>query len=195
MKLILENWRRYLNEKRWQHYAVAKGVWGNVPLEDIQISETGEITVADELYRLIDNAYAKIGGHFDFQSASDLPADYTDWLAADLDGDPEPDVLRVSKDGTHGQKMAAAGHDGSRHAVDTYLAKTADLLHARGHYGEMSKGIAHIMITRHGVPFVSNKEDVQKVLGKEITWLGKHPEGKYPRDEDNARPTNYLISR
>jgi len=27
---------------------------------------------------------------------------------------------------------------------------------------------------------VDNQEDVQKVLGKEITWLGNHPEGKYP---------------
>ena len=46
----------------------------------------------------------------------------------------------------------------------------------------MSKAIAHIMITRYGVPYVSDPEVAQKVLGpsKPIEWLGEHPDGKYP---------------
>lgn len=51
-----------------------------------------------------------------------------------------------------------------------------------GNYGEMSKAVAHIMLTKYDAPYVSDPEVVQKVLGpsKPITWLGAHPEGKYP---------------
>jgi hypothetical protein len=76
--------------------------------------------------------------------------------------------------------MTVSGHDGTRSAIDAYVAKTAELLKTNGFYGEMSKGIAHVMITRHGVPFVSSHEDVERVLGKTIQWVGVHPEGKYP---------------
>jgi hypothetical protein len=180
MKLLFENWRKFINEEKWQDYNIPKGNWHKIPLEDIKVSDTGEITIADELYKLIDTAYSDIGGHFDFQSPSDLPDDYTDWIASDIDADPGPDVLRVSKKKSSGYKMSAAGHDGTRKAIDSYVSKTAELLKTQGYYGEMSKGIAHVMITRHQVPFVNNKEDVEQVLGKTITWVGEHPEGKYP---------------
>ena len=183
MKLLLENWRKFVNEKKWADYDAPKGKWLDVPVEDIAAAASergGEINLADELYDLINNAYKKIGGHLRFKSASDLPYSYDDWVAVDFDNDPEPDALRVSTTKGPGKKMTAAGHDGSRQAINAYLTKTAELLDQGGYYSEMSKGIAHIMITRHGVPFVSNKEDVQKVLGKEIAWLGGHPEGKYP---------------
>ena len=44
----------------------------------------------------------------------------------------------------------------------------------------MSKGIGHIMLTYYQVPAVEDEETVRKVLGKEIEWIGPHPEGKYP---------------
>tara|TARA_Y100000296_G_C5119314_1_gene229501 strand:+ start:390 stop:713 length:324 start_codon:yes stop_codon:yes gene_type:complete len=76
--------------------------------------------------------------------------------------------------------MAGSGHDGTRNAIDAYLEKTSSLLKEEGYYGEMSKAIAHIMITRHNVPFVPSHKDVEKVLGKTVEWIGPHPEGKYP---------------
>jgi hypothetical protein len=175
--------QKLTNEGKWSDYDASKGQWLDVPIEDIAAAARdrgGEINLADELYALIDTAYKKIGGHLRFKSASDLPHSYDDWVAVDFDNDPEPDALRVSTTKGPGKKMTAAGHDGSRQAINAYLTKTAELLAQGGYYSEMSKGIAHIMITRHGVPFVNNKEDVQKVLGKEISWLGEHPEGKYP---------------
>ena len=183
MKLLFENWRRFLSEKKWEDYDVPKNQWHNIPLEDIKKAaeeQGGEINIASELYDLIDVAYQKIGGHFDFQSPEDLPSDYTDWIAVNVDNDPQPDALRVSKEKEAGQKMSAAGHDGSRAAINAYVAKTAELLKSGGFYGEMSKGVAHVMITRHGVPFVGQHEDVEKVLGKTVKWVGTHPEGKYP---------------
>ena len=48
-----------------------------------------------------------------------------------------------------------------------------------GAIGEMSGKIAHIMITRHGVPAVTTKEEVESMLGKQVEWIGRHPEEKY----------------
>jgi len=179
MKLLIENWRKFLSEKKWEDYDVPKDEWFKVPLEDIRqaaMERGGQVNIADELHHLIDNAYKKIGGHLKLQNVEDMPEDYTDWLAVDLDDDPEPDALRFSS----GQKMSGSGHDGTRKAIDAYLAKTAALLKEEGFYGEMSKAIAHIMIKYHNVPFVPSHEDVEKVLGKSVEWLGQHPEGKYP---------------
>jgi hypothetical protein len=183
VKLLFENWRHYLNEKRWADYDLDKGQWHEVPLEDIKTAADergGEINLADELYQLIDTAYKSIGGHFKFKSASDLPSNYPEWLAVDIDDDPGPDALRTSRDTPGGKKIAASGHDGTRPAIDAYLAKTAELLNQTGYFGEMSKAIAHIMITRYKVPFVDNKETVEKALDKPVEWVGEHPEGKYP---------------
>tara|TARA_Y100000310_G_C20471272_1_gene710165 strand:- start:16 stop:663 length:648 start_codon:yes stop_codon:yes gene_type:complete len=184
MKLLFENWRKYLlSEKRWKDYGASKQKWFDIPLEDIKqaaIERGGEITLADELYTLIDTAYKKIGGHFKIQNVGDLPGGYNNWMAADLDDDPEPDVLRFGWSGDGGNKLSGVGHDGSRAAIDAYLAKTAQLLKQEGFYGELSKGIAHIMIKYHNVPYVTNKEDIVKILDQQVKWVGPHPEGKYP---------------
>ena len=172
-----------MTEKRWMDYNVPKGEWLDIPLEDIKskaIENEGEVQIADELFSLINTAYAKIGGHFDFKSAEDLPGSYSDWIAVDLDDDPEPDALRVLNKKGAGQKMVASGHDGTRSAIRAYLAKSAELFHSEGFYGELSKGIAHIMIKHHNVPFVNNQDEVERVLGKTVEWVGEHPEGKYP---------------
>jgi len=179
MKLLFESWRKFLKEKKWEDYDVPKDEWFSVPHEDIRqaaMERGGEVNIADELHDLIDTAYKNIGGHLKLQSVEEMPADYTDWIAVDIDDDPEPDATRFSK----GPKMSGSGHDGSRAGIDAYLAKTAELLKEEGFYGEMSKAIAHIMIKYHNVPFVPSHEDVEKVLGEPVEWLGPHPEGKYP---------------
>ena len=201
MKLLLENWRRYLNEKKWEDYEVPKKNWFSVPVEDIKqaaIDSGGDVNIAGELFDLINTAYGPIGGHLKLQKPGDLPGKYTDWIAVDIDDDPEPDAVRFAK----GQKMAGSGHDGTRAAIDAYLAKTAELLNQEGFYGEMSKGIAHIMIKYHNVPYVPNHEDVEKVLGKTVEWIGEHPEGKYPgyngwycRDINSCREMKIMVGR
>ena len=181
MKKLFENWRRYLGEKRFADYDAEKNKWVEIPTSDIQ-HDPDNIDLTDEFYRLISNAYSQIGGHFDFQKASDIPSDHDWWAAIDTDDDPDPDALRIGKKKPDGYKLTASGHDGSRAAKLAYLDKTADLLFTDGYYAEMSKGIAHIMITRHKVPHVNDPKKVQKALGAEkpITWIGPHPEGKYP---------------
>lgn len=184
MKLIFENWRKFLNEKNWSDYEHEKGSWQDMTPSEIERAKTKEDKdLADELFSLIYTAYKEIGGHFDFASVNDVPGTKNDvWLATDIDDDPEPDALRVAKNKKGGVKLSASGHDGSRAGKDAYIAKTAEMLSTPGHYAEMSKGIAHIMLTRHGIEHVSDPEKVQSLLGPEkpIQWLGPHPDGKYP---------------
>ena len=71
MKLLFENWRKYVNEAKWEDYDIPKGRWEDIPLEDIKqaaIERGGEINIADELFSLIDTAYDYIGGHINLQS-------------------------------------------------------------------------------------------------------------------------------
>ena len=98
--------------------------------------------------------------------------------AADIDQDPDPDFFRGSKMRSGRVKLGIVGHDGSRAAIEKYLEETANSLNAGG-MAEMSGKIAHIMITRHGVPAVQSKEAVESLLGKQVQWVGRHPEEKY----------------
>ena len=183
MKLLFENWRKFLKEEKWEDFDTNKGEWTNLSARDIEAAkDPANVDITDELLALIDNAYKDIGGNFDFRNPGDIPGDADFWLAVDLDDDPEPDAVRVGKTKPAGLKLSASGNDGSRAAIEAFKQKTSELLNTPGHYGEMSKGVAHVMIKYFQVPFVADPEIVQKVLGpsKPIKWLGPHPEGKYP---------------
>ena len=184
-QLIMENWRKFINEETWADYGHDKGSWEEIPANDM-VNDPENVDITDELIALIQNAYKNIGGNHQFRQASDIPgtgehhADY--WAAIDIDDDPEPDAVRVAKSKPAGLKLSASGHDGKRPSIDAYLAKTADMLHTPGTYAEMSKGIAHIMLKYHNAPYINDPEVVQRTLGasKPINWLGSHPEDKYP---------------
>ena len=183
MKLLLENWRKFLNEKKWEDFENPKNQWTDISSSDIKGAQDPiNVDLSDELYDLIHIAYEPIGGNFDFNNSGDLPGDLDVWSAIDIDADPEPDALRAGWRGTAGIKLTVGGHDGTRPSKDAYIGKTAELLLKPGHYAEMSKKIADIMIKYYDIPAVTDPEKVQQVLGsnKQIRWLGPHPEGKHP---------------
>ncbi len=209
MKLILESWRKFmkeekvdprmkkhldkhpymepdgLQEKRWQDFDKPKGEWSEISGVDIEgAKDPLDVDVAEELFALIDNAYKPIGGNFDYKSPADLPGKAQYWLAIDIDDDPEPDAVRIGKRKPAGLKLTASGHDGKDESKEAFKKKTYELLNTPGVYAEMSKGIAHIMLTKMGtpVPYIDDREMVQKALGpsKTIKWLGAHPFGRYP---------------
>jgi len=183
MKLLLENWREYLKEERWEDLDIPKGQWADLDPADIKASQSPlNVDLSDQLYDLIQIAYEPIGGNYDYKNSGELPGDEDRWMAIDIDDDPEPDAMRAGKTKDAGVKMSIAGHDGTKAAKDAYIDKTADLLFRQGYYAEMSKKIAHIMIKYYDVPAVEDPEKVQSVLGnpKPIKWIGAHPEGKYP---------------
>ena len=101
MKLLLENWRKFVNEKKWEDYDIPKNQWSDISATDIKSSQDPtNVDLSDQLFDLISTAYAGIGGHFDFNNPGDLPADHDDWIAIDWDEDPEPDeVLQVPEAG------------------------------------------------------------------------------------------------
>jgi len=173
-----KQWNNFLKEKKFADVSKGKGHWTDLEKSELQDQENVDLSL--ELYDLIATAYAPIGGNFDYKSPEDIPGKADVWTAVDVDGDETPDALRVGKKKPSGTKLTASGHDGSKAGKDAYIAKTAEMLHTKGYYAEMSKGIAHLMIKYYQVPHVEDEERVRRVLGKEIEWLGPHPEGKYP---------------
>ena len=176
--------RKILVEKNWADLNAPKGKTVNLYPEDFEDYEPGQINLGDEIFTLIQTAYADVEiepglyGNIKVRRAEDLPAGYTIMLAADIDQDPEPDYFRGMKMRGGRRKMGIVGHDGSDAAIQKYLDETAEMLLAGG-IAEMSGKIAHIMITRHGVPAVTSKEEVEAMIGKKVDWVGPHPDEKY----------------
>jgi hypothetical protein len=153
------------------------GKWVNLP------SLKGDPKTAKELYKLVHNAYKKIGGHLKVKSPMDLMGGKITVISAiDLDTDTEPDAVKLGKRKTGGIKSIGMGHDGSSAAKKAVVAKSAQDLKTRGFYAEMSDAIAHIMLTKHHIKSVNSEKTVRKILkGKDIEWVGAHPTGKYPK--------------
>ena len=185
MELLREYIRGLLLEKKWKDLQAPKGKVIPITPEDFDDDDpAGERDLDDEVFDLIQTAYADVElepgvyGNAKVRSPEDLPAGYTMMKGADLDGDPEPDYFRGGKMRNGRYKMGIVGHDGSQQAIDMYLQKTAEGLKA-GDIAEMSGKIAHVMITRYGVPAVTDPAQVEAMLGKSVEWIGRHPEDKY----------------
>ena len=173
-----------INEKKWSDFNAPKGKDVDLTPDDFKDDDpNGERDLDDEIFDLIQTAYADVElepgqyGNAKVRSPSDLPAGYTVMQAADIDDDPEPDFFRGGKMRNGRYKLGIVGHDGSKAAIQKYLDQSAEKLKA-GAIAEMSGAIAHIMITRHGVPAVTSKEEVEAMLGKPVDWIGRHPEEK-----------------
>lgn len=172
-----------LNEKKWADFNAPKGQTIDISPADFDDSETDDRDLDDEIFDLIQTAYADVEldpgtyGNAKVRSPKDLPAGYTVMQAADLDDDPEPDFFRGGKMRAGRYKLGIVGHDGSKAAIQKYLEQSAEQLKS-GAIAEMSGAIAHIMITRYDVPAVTSKEQVETMLGKPVEWLGRHPEDK-----------------
>ena len=191
MNLIRRYVRKILQEKKWADLNAPKGETIQLTPADFEdeiecpeepCPEVRDLD--DEIFDLIQIAYADVElepgkyGNAKVRSPEDLPAGYTIMQAADLDADPEPDFFRGSKMRGGRNKLGIVGHDGSPAAIQKYLEDTAEQLKAGG-IAEMSGKIAHIMITRHGVPAVTNHAQVESMLGKSVEWIGTHPDEKY----------------
>ena len=183
--LLREYIRNLIYEKKWSDFNAPKGkVIDLSPADFKDRAPEGVRDLDDEIFDLIQNAYSDVElepgqyGNAKVRSPSDLPAGYSVMYAADLDDDPDPDYFRGGKIRGGRYKLGIVGHDGTQAAIQKYLETTAEMLKS-GAMAEMSGKIAHIMITRHGVPAVTSKEEVESLLGKPVQWIGPHPEEKY----------------
>ena len=137
--------------------------------------------ITDAIFDMIDKTYKGIGGYPDFKKPSDLPDNHTDWYAADVDKDPDPDITTFGKMKAGNYKLTGAASDGTPPAKAFLVNKLGKLMNTSGNYVEASDALAHVLMTKKNVPYVTDEEGVQKLLpGKSFTFVGKHPDGKYP---------------
>lgn len=156
--------------------ASVKGKWQTLRQRDLRQHPEW----LQNLFDLVATAYAGIGGHLKLQRPEDLLTEVNVWTAVDMDTDDLFDAVRVGKRTPAGVKGVGMGHDGTPGAKEALVKQVARSLKRGGNFSEMSDAIAHLMITRHQVPWVG-REMVEKVLaGKTIEWVGPHPAGKYP---------------
>ena len=88
-----------------------KNVW-------IDLTDNEKDEFADEIFDLINTAYAPIGGNPNYKSPDDVVGAEGDanYMVIDLDDDEDFDAVKVTKDKGAGEKSVAMGHDGSQPA-------------------------------------------------------------------------------
>jgi len=150
-------------------------------------SQTELDNLKQTLFNLIQTAYAPIGGHLKFKSPDDIKnPDLKYWRLADIDSDPEIDVVYFGKKTPFGIKHTGIGHDGEKPNIKNLLIKKSGELKRSGNYVEVSGGAFDSFVKKGNVPIINDEESVRKVLGdrrsKETTWHGKHPTGKSSGD-------------
>ncbi len=142
------------------------------------LTSTEVETDKDELFKMIDTAYAPLGGHPNVTNANDIKSAAQGYEVIDLDDDPEDDAVIMMKKRAGGTKLVGMGHDGSKPARRAAVAKTVSSLNKNGYYIEVSGKILDILKAK-GVAIVNDEETVVAALkGKEIVW---HGDGSYDR--------------
>jgi hypothetical protein len=144
----------------------------------IQVTDPSELKdIQDQLFDLVQIAYAPIGGNVKISSPSDiLDPNLTYWKVADIDADPELDVVSFGKYTKHGIKHTGMGHDGDRANIKNLLTKKSQYLKTPGHYVEVSGPAFDSFVGKGGVPTVDDEETVRDILSpREINWHGVHP--------------------
>jgi len=157
------------------------------------LMDPGNDDLRDEVFDLIDQSYAYLGGNADIKSAPDLANpgknDYTTFLGWDIDQDPEPDVLRGMKPKAGKMKLTLSATDGSGAAASYVTSDTAKRLSDGNHYAEMSGRAASAQM-KQATPAVTDEGTARALLpGKDMTWFGEHPyfySGNDPRKMDLA---------
>ena len=168
----------------------------------IQVTDSSELKdIQNQLFDLVQNAYSSIGGHVNIGSPSDiLDPDITYWRVADIDADPELDVVTFGKRRKQGVKHTGMGHDGDKANIKNLLRHKSDLLKTSGNYIEVSGPAFRAFVEIGGVPTVDDEETVRDILrGKEIEWHGEHPtdsskpgKGWYTRELGGSKHTKIM---
>lgn len=155
------------------------------------------------LWFLVDSAYNKeYGGHSRIKSTKDVfkDSEMGFWKASDIDEDPLADVVIFGKKTPFGVKISGIGHDGEEHSKKVVMSKISDLLHYSGFWVESSDKFAKILLTRYNVPYVKDKETIEKLFNQPIIWYGKDPDGYqgdgwYSREISGKQHKEILLGR
>jgi hypothetical protein len=146
----------------------------------IPLGDEEKQVAKQDLFDLIQNAYKDIGGHVKFSNPDDvMDHDLQFWRAADLDADPELDVVYFGKITPSGIKHTGIGHDGERPNIKNLLIRKSSELSSPGNYVEISGGAYESFVKKGGVPIINDEEKVRAILNRDIEWHGEHPIGKH----------------
>lgn len=171
--------------KQYLRESIAKDVW-------ITLSKEEQEEFAEEIFDLISNAYADLGGHPNYKSPSDVVGSEGNsiYQVIDLDADDDLDAVTVDKSRGSGLKSVAMGHDGSRQAKSAAVNIHAIMLKKPGHYVEVSGKLKDILASK-GVPIVTDEEVIRRVLkGKELEM---NDDGTYSRSIGGEIHTKTLM--
>jgi hypothetical protein len=172
--------RKYIRSVLKESLNTPKGEWILLDKGDPR-----RALIQDQIFDMVNTTYEKIGGHFKINQPGDLER-YKYWVVADLDADPDADVILMAKPEL-GSKMGGAANDGSRVAKQAYKDVSSELRKLGGSingvgnwWGEVSGTPAYAMLSR-GAPAVEDKAKVAKLLaGDQYTWHGAHPDPNAP---------------
>lgn len=147
-----------------------------------------------EIFNLVNQAYAGVGGHSNIKSPEDLSDEGDEFQVIDLDPDPDIDAVTIAKERPGGKKMVAIGHDGTPKAKSSVVNRQADLLKTPGYYVEVSGKIKEIFLAK-GLTPINDRETVIKALGgKPINWLGDG-QGTYTREIGGKRMEKTMFGK
>ena len=156
-----------------------KGEWELLQPGDPRMEE-----VQEDLYSMITDTYAGIGGHVKITSPASLSR-YQYWVVADIDEDAEIDVALFGKP-EFGAKMGGAANDGSAAAASAYKAKSSELRSGGSvggvgnWWGEVSGKPAYAMLSR-GASAIEDEQEVARLLaGDDYEFHGEHPDPNAP---------------
>ena len=169
--------RDYIRKVLKENLDSPKGEWILLDKGDVRRD-----AIRDQVFDMVQQTYSSIGGHFKLKEPSDLER-YKYWVAADIDTDPDADVVLLGKPDIRGQKFGGAANDGTRAAASAYKAKSAELRSTGGNisgignwWGEVSGKPAYALLTR-GAPAVESEEMVRQLLdGDDFIFHGEHPD-------------------
>ncbi len=177
---IIRKYVRELLKESMQASAFPKGKWFMLAAGDPRRE-----LAKNQLFDLIQQTYAPIGGHFKITSPDSLER-YSYWVVQDLDSDPDLDVAIMGKPDIGGAKMGAAANDGSPQAASAYKNKSAEL-RAGGSvagvgnwWGEVSGKPAYAMLSRGAIAVEDESKVAQLLSGDDYIFHGEHPDPNAP---------------
>jgi len=169
----------------------------------VKVTDKKELEdISSVVYDLIKTAYKDAkGGSLKFNSPKDVVRSNVNfWKVADIDSDPELDVVYFGKDRAGGTKMTGIGHDGDSSNIKKLLKHATKQLSKVGHYAEVSGAPFRSFVVYGGLPTIDDEERVRKILrGKDIEWHGEHPtknvqgKGWYSRKIGGNKTTKIIV--
>ena len=200
MKLLFENWRKYLNEEETNSKIGVKN-----SAVDVKISSKMGDDIVDDIASMIKTSYESIGGYPSLESAEGIKSKMTNAFVIDVDKDPEPDAVMLYYDANIYKKASAVASDGSGPGKVAVRGLMSELLMKPGYWVEASGAPAHIAIVKLGLPYVKDPELVEYLVNfggtreTNVEWLGSDTsnnmgaDGWYSRDHLDGRMVKIII--